>query len=235
MKKLISLILILCMACMLIPAMADTDVTGTWYASMMGIPMTMTLNADGTGTMISPVQGGEAPAAWTMEGDKITITVNDSPATGTVTADAITLEESGMEIVFTRDAVEAITVGEIKAAESVDAFLGKWAVKYMETDGLIMDINALGSVMPDVTIADGAITFVGSSEDDMFAAMYNLLGLVYTFEDGKLAITSSVDGANATGSFELLDDGMIRMTLDSEGNTLIFYYAPADTAEQPAA
>ena len=103
MKKLISLILILCMACMLIPAMADTDVTGTWYASMMGIPMTMTLNADGTGTMISPVQGGEAPAAWTMEGDKITITVNDSPATGTVTADAITLEESGMEIVFTRE------------------------------------------------------------------------------------------------------------------------------------
>ena len=89
--------------------------------------------------------------------------------------------------------------------------------------------------MPDVTIADGAITFVGSSEDDMFAAMYNLLGLVYTFEDGKLAITSSVDGANATGSFELLDDGMIRMTLDSEGNTLIFYYAPADAAEQPAA
>lgn len=35
MKKLISMILIVCMACMMIPAMAEEDLTGEWYVKTM--------------------------------------------------------------------------------------------------------------------------------------------------------------------------------------------------------
>ena len=35
MKKLISLLLVLCMACMLIPALAEEAVTGDWYLHIM--------------------------------------------------------------------------------------------------------------------------------------------------------------------------------------------------------
>ena len=86
MKKLISMVLVLCMAATMVSALAETDVTGEWYGSMMGFSMKMVLNADGTGEM-TVVGQGTSPATWTMEGDQITITANDSPATGTVTAD----------------------------------------------------------------------------------------------------------------------------------------------------
>ena len=61
MKKLVSLILALCMACILIPATAE-DVTGLWYMvemitngvsinpAEMGINWTMELSEDGAGS-----------------------------------------------------------------------------------------------------------------------------------------------------------------------------------------
>ena len=236
MKKLISLILILCMACMLIPATAEgIDVTGEWYASVMGVPMTMTVNADGTVVMTSPAQEGGTSGTWTMEGDQITITIDESSLTGTVTAEAITLDDNGMQIVFTREPAETITVGAVKAADSEDAFLGTWACKYMESQGVIVDVASAGGLMPGLTIADGKLTFVGSSEDDFIAAMYNLMALTYTFADGKLAVSSSVEGADATGTIELTEDGLLKLTLDSESEPVVMYYGAAEAAEQPAA
>ena len=246
MKKLISLILILCMACMLIPAMADVDVTGVWYlkimamegqsydAAAMGYNIVMNLNADGSVEMTMPT-GDVSTGSWTLEGDQITVTVDDAPASGPVTEDAISLAADGQEMIFTREANTAITVGEVVAAESADVFYGDWACKYMESEGMILDPSAFGSVMPGITVTEGTIKFIASSEEDLIAAMYDLLGLTNTFEDGKLVLASSLEGSTATGTLELLDDGMIKMSLINNGDTVCFYYVPAEAAEEPAA
>jgi len=239
MKKLISLILIVCMACMLVPAMAESiDLTGDWYVSVMGIAMQMTLNADGTGTMTIPGQEQAQGLSWTLEGEKFTITVADTdPTEGTATAEAITFADasSGLELVFTREPVEAIAVGAPVAAEAEDAFLGTWDCKYMESQGMILDPNAFGTIMPGIAVADGAVTFVGSSDEDMIAAMYNLMALTYTFEDGKLALVSSMEGVEATGTIELLDDGLLKLVMVNGEDAMIFYYGAAAAAEEPAA
>lgn len=48
MKKLISLILVFCMAVMLVPALAESaDIAGEWIASFAGNDIPMTINADG--------------------------------------------------------------------------------------------------------------------------------------------------------------------------------------------
>ena len=69
MKKLISMILVLCMAAALIPAFAEDDITGVWYlnhAVTQGISMrvisdeiqmTMTFREDGTATLFSALPG----------------------------------------------------------------------------------------------------------------------------------------------------------------------------------
>ena len=59
MKKLFSLILALCMACMMIPAVAEEGVAGEWYASLGGMTMVLNLAEDGTAemTMLLPVPG----------------------------------------------------------------------------------------------------------------------------------------------------------------------------------
>ena len=116
MKKLISLALALCMACLLVSAMAETDITGTWYIRTMvqngqeldlatlGMTATMTFNADGTVT--ADLAGEQASGTWTREGDSITATTNDTPATGVIQDGMIILNEAGGEMTLTREAGE---------------------------------------------------------------------------------------------------------------------------------
>ena len=49
MKKLVSLLLALCLVCLSTAALAaDADITGDWYGTMYGMGVTLTLNADNT-------------------------------------------------------------------------------------------------------------------------------------------------------------------------------------------
>ena len=225
MKKLISLLLALCMAFALVSACADADVTGEWYASVMGMAMTMKLNADGTGVMTSAGEEAEAAAAWTLDGDTITVTVDGSSVSGPVTADSITLDMGGIEAAFTREPVEAITVAEVTAADSEDAFTGTWRCAYIDMDGVLMDLSVMqGTLMPDISIQGGDISFIASSDEDLFAIMYGALGLKYTFDGGKLTMASTAEGADKTGVVELLEDGMIRFALDGDGESALTAY-----------
>ena len=80
MKKLISLILILCMACLLIPAMAEDDVTGDWYYAGMGDAVHFVFNADGTAKLITDMMGqqSEEDGTWSLDGSAMTITFSRS-------------------------------------------------------------------------------------------------------------------------------------------------------------
>ena len=90
MKKLISAILILCMACMLLPATAEEDISGDWYLNSVvadGISvnvagtmaMTFHLNADGTAGFEMDLMGekSEAAGTWTRDGSAVTVTTED--------------------------------------------------------------------------------------------------------------------------------------------------------------
>ena len=130
MKKLISLILVVLLLCMALPTMAEEDITGDWYlktmkmgdqeydAAAIGFAITMTLNADGTSSMSMPDSEEALVGTWALDGDKITVTINDEPVSGIVTDGAITLSQDGQDMIFTREAVEGITLAETKAAES---------------------------------------------------------------------------------------------------------------------
>ena len=235
MKKLISLILALALCCMLVPAMAEEDITGEWYASFAGIAMTMTINADGTLSMTAPGQEGSAEGIWTLEGDQLTLTVDESPATATVSADGILLSSGGMDMLFTREPVEVPTVGEVKPDAAAEEFYGEWAVAYMEAEGILMDPGAVGMGLPKIVLGEGTIEFIATDETDFMTPIFNALGLVSAYENGALNLTSTTEGITATGKVEMLTDGMIKVSLDNNGNAMVFYYKPAATAEEPAA
>ena len=211
MKKLISLILILCMACMLIPAMADGTVAGDWYlkimivdgteydAAAMGYNITMSINEDGTMTMTSPTEPDPMPGTWTLEGDQITITVDDEPASGTVTADSITMISEEYTMIFTQEAPVAITLADTKAAGAAEEFYGSYLCKYVDMEGSLMDITAI--------------------------------------EDGALKLVSATNPDGLSAKLELLEDGMIKLSAvrSDISETMTFYFMPAVAAEEPAA
>ena len=231
MKKLVSMILALALCCAIAPSMADGDLTGEWYASFAGVPMTMTINADGTVTMSSPNKQGSASGTWKLEGDQLSITENGSTTTATVSNEGIKLSSGGMDMLFTREPVAAITVAEVKTDAAAADFQGEWSMTYLEANGVIVDPSAVNMALPNVKIGEGTIEFIPTSDKDMFAGIFNLLGLTCTYADGALTLTATTAGANAEGKVEMLTDGMIKVTLVNDGNPTILYYRSAKTAE----
>lgn len=235
MKKIISLLLALALGCMLIPAVAeDASVTGEWYASYAGLSIPMTVNEDGSFQLAFPGQD-PTDGTWTLEGDQITITVNDAPLTGTFNGESIALAEGEMALTFTREPAASITVAEAMAAESAEAFYGDWTGTYMGSDGVIMDPAAAGTILPGLTIGEGVFTFAASGEDDIMAPLLNLMAFSATFEDGALKLAPGLEGAEASGTVQLLEDGMLMLTLDGEQAMTLYFTPAAAAAEEPAA
>ena len=74
MKKILALVLVLCMALAAIPAMAE-EISGTWYMTLADVTLgTFVLNEDGTANV--NLIGQEGTGSWSAEGDTLTVTVD---------------------------------------------------------------------------------------------------------------------------------------------------------------
>ncbi len=243
MKKLFSLILALCMVCMLVPAVAEEDVTGEWYlktmkqgeteydAGAIGYNITMTLNADGTGTMLSPTSEEPTPGSWTLEGDKITVTFEDSPIGGTVADGKITLSEGEMSMVFTREKAEGIKVADVNPAAAAEDFEGTWEIAYVGYNGLIIDPSTTGQEMPGLVVENGTMKFTGNSS---MSQAFGTNAIPLTFADGALGMSVSMGETSYGIKLEMLEDGMLALTANM-GSTEVYMYFVKAAAEEPAA
>ncbi len=238
MKKLISLVLVLCMACMLIPAMADDDITGEWYASFYGAPMKMTLNADGTASM-AMADMDMGTAVWTFSDGKFSMTEDDSGivSEGTLVDGVLTIEGDDQLIEFTREPVQEITVAEVNPEAAAEEFEGAWSITYVDLGGMLVDAVASGSNMPDVKIENGALSFCGDGAEFM-TSVFGDAAIPLTYENGAMAFFMEIsnDAQPMKGGFkaELLQDGMLALTVVRGDETVVMYYTSA-AAEEPAA
>lgn len=237
MKKLISLVLILCMACMLIPAIADDDISGEWYASFYGVPMTMTLNADGTASMaVGDTDMGTA--VWTFSDGKFTMTEDESGVVseGTLVDGVLTIDGDDQLIEFTREPVQGITVAEVNPAAVAEDFEGTWSVTYVGLENMLVDAVAAGDV-PDVKIENSALSFFGDGADSM-TFFFGEAAIPLTYENGtmnySIEIPNDAQSLTATVKAEILQDGMLAVTVDLGGDAMVMYYTKA-AAEEPAA
>ena len=237
MKKLIAMILIACMACMLIPAMADEDVTGEWYGSLMGMGIVLSFNADGTFTMVA--NGQEmAKGNWTLEGTTITATGEDEIPETFELKDGNLYNEK-MDMTMTRnpeDAPAVIEIAEVKADAAAEEFYGEWTPKALEMDGMVFDIavyteQAEGDVLPNLTIGDGVLQFAA---EGMIGTMFSMLPLESAYADGKITASVALGETALEVTVEMLVDGTIKVTMITD-SPMILYYAPAAAAEEPAA
>lgn len=244
MKKLISLVLALCLACMLIPAVAEDDVTGEWYANMSGIAVKFTINADNTFTMEVPGLGQTQEGTWTMEGEEITMTVGDAPEKGTFKDGVLTLHSSsGEDLVLGREPLEGIKVAEVNPEAKAEDFNGDWALKYMGMQGLVVDLSAAGeqaeSMPKTLKFEDGALVF--PEGENSISQMVGGDTTKLEYADGiysYLMDLGETAGIKIEVKAELLQDGMlaltINMTYGEETMGVQLYYVKAE-AEAPAA
>ena len=230
MKKILALLLVLCMASTLVLA-ESADFTGDWHLtkvsmsgmelnpSMLGMDMTISLAADGTGTI---AMGDEPmPATWT-EADG-TITVSDETGEGiafTVNAEGCleTLDaESGLLLVFSREVVETATfeLPEAVMVENIQDFDGTWNATTLSLMGMIVPVETLGLDMT-LVIENGSVTMMDGSE--------NPTPVVCELIDGKLVSTEVIDEAEGLTNelaFYMSVDGTIVLNIEEAG-TVVF-------------
>ena len=243
MKKLISLVLALCLACMLIPALAEDDVTGEWYANMMGVAVKFTINADNTFTMEVPGLGQTQEGTWKLEGEEITLTVGDQPEKGTFKDGVLSMTFGGQEVALSREPIEGIKVAEVNAEAKAEDFNGEWTLKYMGMQGLVVDLSAAGeqaeSMPKTLKFEDGALVF--PEGENSISQMVGGDSTKLEYADGiysYLMDLGETAGVKIEVKAELLQDGMLALTINmsygEETMGVQLYYVKAE-AEAPAA
>ena len=248
MKKLFSLILVLCMVVMLVPALAESaDVTGEWTADYSGYTVVLTLNADATFSMEVAGMGG-ANGTWTLEGEALSLTAQGQTVVYDVKDGKITASQGDETMEFTRTGTEEaalaaetapaeaqtaeVTFADVNPDAAAEDFNGEWCIQYIAAGGEIA-ANETGEVTADIAIKDSGITFGSGSG---FSELFGDKALEMEFADGAFSYSRDFFGVSLSFRIEMLQDGMAAVTIDISGGTAILYMTRINAAaEEPAA
>jgi len=232
MKKIVSILLALAMLLSAAAFAEAADITGTWYGTLFGMNLELTLNEDGTFAMEipgMPADEGEegTGGTWEFDGEKV-IMDGDADNPMIFDGETLVLSDGETEYVFTREPGETFVAAEVVPDAPVEDFAGDWTCKYVNMAGMLIDAAAVGEVLnvkiegTSVTVSDDSGLF-GDGEVQEF-----------TYADGALTYgTDDVMGI----TIQALEDGMLALTMsmgeseEGESNSFIFYLIPAEAAE----
>ena len=254
MKKLVSLILALCLVCLSAAVMAESgDITGDWYGTMYGMAIKVTFNADNTYKLA--MAENEMPGTYELK-DGIVYMDGDPDASNGFVYDGTFLVNEKQSVTLSRDpeSAQSITLAEVNTEAKLEDFAGEWVCKYVSMSGMIVDVNTIpveqlgATQIPGMKIEGNTMTLTG---------LDSLAGtdpLEMEFENGALAMDLGkmlADASQATGAdlsslgldglqmsigVTLLKDGMASLNISMMGQDIGFIFEPAPAAEEaPAA
>jgi len=179
MKKLLALMLALCMALAAIPALAETDFTGTWYLITIGQTAGIfELNADGTcaATLYANTEEQKMEGTWSADGDVVTITAQEQ---------ALPMTFDGTDLILGEAALTAF--GGSSIPEGMDISMFSSLIKFSREPGKITtaELNAYNN---DGTIPEG------KTKEDMDAAVAEMQVMIMSLLSGM-----GVDLSGAAG------------------------------------
>lgn len=227
MKKVLCGILAIMMMLSLIcaGAMAEAaDLTGEWYASVYGITMKMTLNADGSYTMEMSMEGEEPmDGTWEFDGAALVMdkgTEDEASLNYDAEANSLCMEQDGIEFVFTREMPEAFEAAPVRADASLEEFAGTWACTLVSLMGMQaapeeLGVN-LGLSIDGATVALTLENFVDSVEVTLEGA----------FADGALTVTLPTESEyedDTVFTLQLLEDGSMSASSLMMDEEIVYY------------
>jgi len=223
MKKIVALILTLCMLCTCAFALATAeDVAGVWYltaiesdgmelpVSMFGMEMTMTLNTDGTALLESNMAETEI-GTWAMNGAQVEVidAVGEAQLFDLVD-DRLAGEQDGMKMILSREAAEEVvqTESPVKADATREEFNGTWVGSHVMLMGMQMPMSMLDmGIVLEIT-SDG-VTMTTTEE-----GVSETQAVEFTFDQGALTVGELI--------LKLHEDGMMSYTEEETGMAMYF-------------
>ena len=240
MKKLFAVALVLAMLLTAVAFAEGVNYTGIWYLNeidfggtklapaAMGMEMTFDLKDDGTAVVTSPNEEGqiqETAGTWTLDGETLTVTINDEPLTLTlVDGNLVADSGDGMALTFGREKVEAeIYVPAEPKADAAEAdYAGNWTATQLDMDGMFINPALVGmdttAVIEGTTITlNGAFLF----ENEAFEAELKDGKLVYAAANPDEVMVSAI-------SVQALEDGSLNLVIGEGENAMCLYLEKAE-------
>ena len=209
----------------------EKNVTGTWYGSSMGIPITMDVMENGT-YKVSVDDGNEEEGVWTVENDEFVMDKDtDYEMSLQFDGNSIFLDdEDGIDFEFEREPAEKETE-EVKKDVKESAFIGVWKADNVDFEGILSTPDTLGVSNVFVEIQKGKADFYITGNN--FSTPINLIDMKTTFEDGVLCVDIEEDDASAEAvkistktenkcEFYFTDSGVLKMRLCIDGSVMEF-------------
>ena len=172
----------------------EKHVTGTWYGSSMGIPITMDVMENGT-YKVSVDDGNEEEGVWTVENDEFVMDKDtDYEMSLQFDGNSIFLDdEDGIDFVFEREPAEKETE-EVKKDVKESDFIGAWKADNVDFEGVSSTPDTLGvsNVFAEIKKSKADFYITGNN----FSTPINLIDMKTTFEDGVLRVDIEEDDAS---------------------------------------
>ncbi|MBQ6373334.1 MAG: hypothetical protein IJJ45_02480 [Clostridia bacterium] len=203
MKKLIAIFLVFIL--LLIPAALADDVpgppvAGDWYAELDDIPLHLSLNADGTYSLVFPDEpGGSLEGTWAT--DDIFVRLEDGSILTLVSEDLLIWQGKGLR--FTREAPRAYVPADLLPDAALGIYAGYWKCAFVDRGDATVPAKAVDD-HTDLYIEDTLVALGGPRFGDIFRD--------FGFADGVLF--ADVNGQAVT--LDLQQDAYLRLTVGEE-------------------
>ena len=217
MKKLFAFLLaflVLLSSAALAEAEPENPASGDWFASVEGVPITLTLAPDGAYTLALPAALG-APQAGTWVLDDGFVRLNDGSVLNLVNESLLIWSENGL--FFTREPAAVYAPADLLDDAILELYAGYWRCAWVDADGVALPADVLDE-STDLYIENATVALGGPRFGDIF----------WTFDFADGVLSADVNGQSVT--LALQQDGLLRLVLPDA--TLYLQPVLAEEAEE---
>ena len=217
MKKLFAFLLallVLLAPAVLAEAEPANPAAGDWFASVEGVPITFSLNPDGSYTLaMSAVLGQPQSGTWVL--DDGFVRLDDGAALNLVNEELLIWTANGL--IFTREDPALYVPADLMPDAILELYAGYWRCAYIDIGDAIVPADVMDEAT-DLYIENTTNALGGSRYGDIF----------WTFDFDSGALSADVNGQAVT--LALQQDGFLRLTIAGDAPATL-YLQPVLTEE----
>ena len=203
MKKYIALFLACLLLMAVIPAVAEEDAAGVWYADTDVAAVTLTLSPDGTYTLDFPAMPEFCKSGtWELR-DGFVYMDGDERTPLSFSGTALTRADAGLS--FTREPVETYAAADPLAEATADLFDGLWSSAYVMQNGYVLPADQ----------DDDTLVYIEETKAILKGGPFRYILTDLAFENGAMTYTAE----DLYAYLELQQDGYLRLTVEKDGES----------------
>ena len=255
-KKILSIALAVMMAIPTMPVMAasNKDVLGDWYANIYGVGIQVTFRKGGSYliSMDGVNNGDPEEGTWKMTGDAITLNEGEENSMNlTVKGNSISADSGEFTLSREETEYDGYTPAKVVDADEKD-FDGIWKADNVSTGNITAPVDVFGISGVFISVKSGKLELFLNS--DVYEKPLDAEDLTVEFKDNTCTFTSEKDeekdatsndddsdddeeetDTSVSGTLQMQEDDMAKMTINTGGSDMIFYLEKSDAVEMKAA